>query len=199
VHVPLTSTVPCILAVTRHGILIPLCFPWHTHMTNEHLNAGCLREAYAAELELSCSIPSLYRRPKNLRSIVILIALLPRFTKTSNLTSVSRSIIRSRQANAFHLQPCRVVPAIRALNCSRSFSVGAPKATGLMPDTENPSTPKREPLATTLTPANITDEEFHTLSDAFLEKVHEKAEQVQEGREDVEVDYSVINRCPSQH
>jgi hypothetical protein len=64
-----------------------------------------------------------------------------------------------------------------------------------MPDTENPSTPKREPLATTLTPANITDEEFHTLSDAFLEKVHEKAEQVQEGREDVEVDYSVRNRC----
>jgi hypothetical protein len=60
-----------------------------------------------------------------------------------------------------------------------------------MPDTENPSTPKREPLATTLTPAEITDEEFHTLSDAFLEKVHEKAEQVQEGREDVEVDYSV--------
>jgi frataxin len=108
--------------------------------------------------------------------------------------TASRSIIRSRQANAFHLQPCRVVPAIRALNCSRSFSVGAPKA-----DTENPSTPKREPLATTLTPANITDEEFHTLSDAFLEKVHEKAEQVQEGREDVEVDYSVINRCPSQH
>jgi frataxin len=109
--------------------------------------------------------------------------------------TASRSIIRSRQANAFHLQPCRVVPAIKAVNCSRSFSVSVPKATGLMPDTENPSTPKREPLATTLTPANITDEEFHTLSDAFLEKVHEKAEQVQEGREDVEVDYSVRNRC----
>ena len=127
-----------------------------------------------------------------------------RFTNTSIMSApsasrlfaqatrtASRSIVRSRQANAFHLQPCRVVPAIRAVNCSRSFSVSASKATGLMPDTENPSTPKREPLATTLTPAEITDEEFHTLSDAFLEKVHEKAEQVQEGREDVEVDYSV--------
>ncbi|KAM0707138.1 hypothetical protein Q7P35_006469 [Cladosporium inversicolor] len=109
---------------------------------------------------------------------------------TQATRTASRSIIRSRQANAFHLQPCRVVPAIRAVNCSRTFSVSASKATGLMPDTENPSTPKREPLATTLTPAEITDEEFHTLSDAFLEKVHEKAEQVQEGREDVEVDYS---------
>jgi frataxin len=105
--------------------------------------------------------------------------------------SASRSIIRSHQANAFHLQPCRVVPAIKAVSYSRNFAFSAPKATGLMPDTENPSTPKREPLATTLTPAEITDEEFHTLSDAFLEKVHEKAEQVQEGREDVEVDYSV--------
>jgi frataxin len=83
------------------------------------------------------------------------------------------------------------VPAIRAVNRSRSFSVSAPKATGLMPDTENPSTPVREPLATTLTPAEISDEDFHTLADAFMEKVHEKAEQVQEGREDVEVDYSV--------
>jgi frataxin len=105
--------------------------------------------------------------------------------------SASRSIIRSHQASAFHLQPCRVVPAIKAVSYSRNFAFSAPKATGLMPDTENPSTPKREPLATTLTPAEITDEEFHTLSDAFLEKVHEKAEQVQEGREDVEVDYSV--------
>lgn len=154
--------------------------------------------------------PSLYR-PSNLRSIVIIhqpltvattnkyrhikphIMSAPSASRllTQATRTASRSIIRSRQANAFHLQPCRVVPAIRAVNCSRTFSVSASKATGLMPDTENPSTPKREPLATTLTPAEITDEEFHTLSDAFLEKVHEKAEQVQEGREDVEVDYSV--------
>lgn len=113
--------------------------------------------------------------------------------------TASRSIIRSRPTNAFHLQPCRIVPAIRAVHCSRSFSASASKATGLMPDTENPSTPKREPLATTLTPAEISDEEFHTLSDEFLEKVHEKAEQVQEGREDVEVDYSVSPSCSQQH
>jgi frataxin len=66
-----------------------------------------------------------------------------------------------------------------------------------MPDTDNPSPPKVEEVATTLTAAEITDEEFHTLSDAFLEKVHEKAEQVQEGREDVEVDYSVSVLFPS--
>lgn len=106
--------------------------------------------------------------------------------------SASRTVLRSRQANAFHLQPCRVAPtAIRAVSCSRSFAFSASRATGLMPDTENPSTPKREADLSALTPAEISDEEFHTLSDAFMEKVHEKAEQVQETREDVEVEYAV--------
>lgn len=59
-----------------------------------------------------------------------------------------------------------------------------------MPDTENPSTPERESTTASLMAAEITDEEFHTLSDQFLEKVHEKAEQVQESREDVEVEYA---------
>ena len=127
-----------------------------------------------------------------------------RFTNTSIMSApsasrlfaqatrtASRSIVRSRQANAFHLQPCRIVPAIRAVNCSRSFSVSAPKATGLMPDTENPSTPQRESSTANLVPAEVTDDEFHARADEFLEKVHEKAEQVQEGREDVEVEYAV--------
>jgi len=105
--------------------------------------------------------------------------------------SASRSILRSRQANAFHLQPCRVVPAIRTVNCSRSFAVSASKATGLMPDTENPSTPKRESTTANLVPAEVTDDEFHARADEFMEKVHEKAEQIQEGREDVEVEYAV--------
>ncbi|KAM0694994.1 hypothetical protein Q7P36_005350 [Cladosporium allicinum] len=104
--------------------------------------------------------------------------------------SASRSILRSRQANAFHLQPCRVVPAIRAMNSSRSFSLSASKATGLMPDTENPSTPKRESTTANLVPAEVTDDEFHARADEFMEKVHEKAEQIQEGREDVEVEYA---------
>lgn len=105
--------------------------------------------------------------------------------------SASRSIVRSRQANAFHLQPCRAVPAVRVMSCSRSFGFSASRATGLMPDTENPSTPQRESSTANLTAAELSDDDFHTLSDEFLEKVHEKAEQIQEGREDVEVEYAV--------
>ena len=64
-----------------------------------------------------------------------------------------------------------------------------------MPDTENPSTPKRESTTANLVPTEVTDEEFHAHADEFMEKVHEKAEQIQEGREDVEVEYAV--RIPS--
>lgn len=110
--------------------------------------------------------------------------------------SASRTVLRSRQANAFHLQPRVVAPAIRAVSCSRSFAFSASRATGLMPDTENPKSPKIEdPAEGALTPAEISDDEFHTLSDAFLEKVHEKAEQVQETREDVEVEFAVSLLC----
>lgn len=42
------------------------------HMTKEQLNAGCLREAYAARARAILLPPSLYRRPNNLRSIVII-------------------------------------------------------------------------------------------------------------------------------
>ena len=41
------------------------------HMTKEQLNAGCLREAYAARARAILLPPSLYR-PNNLRSIVII-------------------------------------------------------------------------------------------------------------------------------
>jgi frataxin len=115
---------------------------------------------------------------------------------TQATRSASRSILHSRQANALHLQPCHVVPAIRTVNCSRSFAVSASKATGLMPDTENPSTPKRESTTANLVPAEVTDDEFHARADEFMEKVHEKAEQIQEGREDVEVEYAV--RIPTE-
>jgi frataxin len=60
-----------------------------------------------------------------------------------------------------------------------------------MPDTENPSTPKRESTTANLVPTEVTDDEFHARADEFMEKVHEKAEQIQEGREDVEVEYAV--------
>lgn len=59
-----------------------------------------------------------------------------------------------------------------------------------MPDSENPSTPKRDDT-TSYIAAEVTDDEFHALADEFLEKLNDRAEAIQEGREDVEVEFSV--------
>jgi frataxin len=60
-----------------------------------------------------------------------------------------------------------------------------------MPDSEDPAPPTEIKEAKPTTPTEIDDDHFHMHADQFLNSVHEKAEQIQEGREDVEVDYSV--------
>lgn len=63
-----------------------------------------------------------------------------------------------------------------------------------MPDTEDPKPP--EPVevvedAPAQQPTQINDDEYHMHADQYIEAVHEKAEEIQEDREDVEVEYSV--------
>lgn len=64
---------------------------------------------------------------------------------------------------------------------------------GLMPDTEEPKPPKEEvsEAGRAMQPTEVSEEEYHEHSEAFMDALNEKAEQLQEGREDVEVEYSV--------
>ena len=62
----------------------------------------------------------------------------------------------------------------------------------MMPDTETPQPPKQvEEDRSVLQPTEIDTDEYHTRADDYMEAVHEKAETMQEGREDVDVEYSV--------
>lgn len=61
-----------------------------------------------------------------------------------------------------------------------------------MPDTEDPQPPKEKPEeGPPKQPTELTDEEYAIVADEYMELVHEKAELIQETREDVEVEYSV--------
>lgn len=63
-----------------------------------------------------------------------------------------------------------------------------------MPDTEDPQPPSEKGSdAPPRQPTGLTDDEYHAVADEYMELVHEKAEAIQEGREDVEVEYSVSN------
>ena len=60
-----------------------------------------------------------------------------------------------------------------------------------MPETEDPQPPARVEENRVLHPTALEDEEYQLRSDEYMDAIHEKAEEMQEDREDVEVEYSV--------
>lgn len=66
-----------------------------------------------------------------------------------------------------------------------------------MPDTHDPQPPNRVEESRVITqPTELEDEEYHTLADEYIDAVNEKAEALQEARQDVEVEYSVRPALP---
>ena len=68
-----------------------------------------------------------------------------------------------------------------------------------MPDQEDPQPPSRvEESRAVAQPTELTDDEYHVLADEYMEAINEKAEAMQEAREDVEVEFSVRipHLCP---
>ncbi|WZH46087.1 Regulatory protein [Fusarium acuminatum] len=61
-----------------------------------------------------------------------------------------------------------------------------------MPDTEHPAKPLNETEEVQPTPAvaEITEQEYHELADEYLENVVNRFEELQDQREDIDVEYS---------
>ena len=61
-----------------------------------------------------------------------------------------------------------------------------------MPDAEDPQPPSRADEAPEVqVPTQVSDEEYHAHADQYMNAINEKAEAMQEAREDVEVEFSV--------
>ncbi|KXT14365.1 hypothetical protein AC579_2764 [Pseudocercospora musae] len=117
--------------------------------------------------------------------------------------AAGRLLFRSslRTASRTFQRPCRMQAqshqwqqsALRAAftSQSRRFSVHSRSRAGLMPDTEDPQPPKESPPEQVAQhPAELSDDQYHELADEYMDTVHEKAELLQEGREDIEVEYA---------
>ena len=61
----------------------------------------------------------------------------------------------------------------------------------MMPDTPDPKPPHNAAEDNAHQSTAISDEEYTERADEYMNAIHEKAEQLQETREDVEVEYSV--------
>ncbi|KAK3721696.1 Mitochondrial matrix iron chaperone [Vermiconidia calcicola] len=104
--------------------------------------------------------------------------------RTANLA------IRGRQTARFQQQfgPYNAIQSIAQI--PRCFSTSMRGRAGLMPDAENPEPPKDTEEHTVTGPADISDDEYALRSDEYMNAVYERAEEMQDAREDVEVEYA---------
>lgn len=118
------------------------------------------------------------------------------------IAQASRLVARTARSSCAARASFRVAPRVsRAVvlppqfTCARRlFSASASRTKGIMPDTENPvkeETAKTEPSVGV---AELSDSEYHELADQYLDTVLAKFEQLQDAREDIDIEYSVRSR-----
>lgn len=74
---------------------------------------------------------------------------------------------------------------------TRAFTNSSFNFKGLMPETADPAPRTVEPENTASAPTEITTEEFHEAADVYIDQLVATLEELQEAREDVDVEYSV--------
>jgi frataxin len=80
---------------------------------------------------------------------------------------------------------------VAALPTPRFMSTTRPLLKGILPETDDPPPSDPEPQVTASAPADLTMDEYHKVSDQYLEKLVDKFEAMQEEKEDVDCEYSV--------
>ncbi|KAH7192048.1 uncharacterized protein B0J16DRAFT_299312 [Fusarium flagelliforme] len=73
-----------------------------------------------------------------------------------------------------------------------NFSTTVSHKKGIMPDTENPAKPlnEAEQVQPTAAVAEITEQEYHEIADQYLDNVVGRFEELQDQREDIDVEFS---------
>ncbi|KAL4722635.1 hypothetical protein ACLX1H_010516 [Fusarium chlamydosporum] len=73
-----------------------------------------------------------------------------------------------------------------------NFSTTVSRKKGIMPDTENPAKPlnETEDAQPTAAVAEITEQEYHEIADQYLDNVVGTFEELQDQREDIDVEFS---------
>lgn len=105
--------------------------------------------------------------------------------------NVRRIVSQNIRINQHLAITTRITPNLPR-QCSRSFTVHTSlRMPGLMPDTEHPQPPNNAEQEEQRTATAIEEEDYHKVADDFLNNLYERAEQVVEQRDDVEVEYAV--------
>ena len=82
-------------------------------------------------------------------------------------------------------------PAGRLTSGIRAISSTTPRNIAILPGSDKKPEPKEPAKIAELVPAEITESQYHQLADEYLESILGKFEEMQDLREDVDVEYSV--------
>jgi frataxin len=96
---------------------------------------------------------------------------------------VTRTALPSIVAAPVILHPAPSVPS------THRFISNTPVRKGITPDDKAPKNVETPPV--TKTPADISEGEYHTVADQYMETLLTRLEQIQDEREDVDVEFSV--------
>jgi len=113
-------------------------------------------------------------------------------TRQTNQFSGARSSLSFR---SIHLVRTTIAANQRltssaSLDLLRNFTSSPYTYKGLSPETEDPQPKEVEDHDQIKVPTEISNEEYHELSEKYMDHMVEKLEELQEAREDVEVEYS---------
>jgi frataxin len=107
-------------------------------------------------------------------------------------TRVGRTTLPSISATPILL---RRAPQLSIPITTRRLFSNSSVRTGITPDDKAPKTPETPPV--TKTPADITESEYHTVADEYMDKLLTHLEALQDTREEVDVEFSVSHHLPA--
>ncbi|GAB7350194.1 hypothetical protein MBLNU459_g0855t2 [Dothideomycetes sp. NU459] len=106
---------------------------------------------------------------------------------TRSMRQLVRSCGSRRLARSYSLQP---TPSRLAVAQPRCFSAAAAHFKGLSPDSEDPQPKESQPIEHVREPTPLEDEEYHERAEQYLDEIVARVEELQENKEDLELDYS---------
>ncbi|KAH6891233.1 hypothetical protein B0T10DRAFT_306140 [Thelonectria olida] len=109
-----------------------------------------------------------------------------RALRSSTTASLCRTSLAARLAPAVS----RALLPRATFVSVRSFSTSPVRGKGIMPDSENPA--KAEPAddSTSFAAVELSDADYHEIADEYLDNIVAKFEELQDSRDDVDVEYS---------
>ena len=113
---------------------------------------------------------------------------------SSALRTVSRSVLRPRHPSIYSRPSIRLTTSLTQRQSSRCFSTTPYRAKGILPDSSNPpprETESHDPSTSSASAAELSDTEYHEISDQYLNALVLALEEKAESAEGMEVEYSV--------